>query len=236
MKKSILLLLTTLLCFGLAACAEQKTPSSVSGQSSQQEELDTQGTTEVADDASTPEDSQPEESDTTSSAEVADAASTPEDSQQEEPDTQSSAEVEKSPSTDLQEPQSDAEDAETPESQERKLKMTVDGQELDVTLYDTPASNALYDLLPLTLTFEDFNDTEKIAYLETQLPTEGEPDEFDPDVGDLCLYAPWGNLSIFYQDYRTSNGLISLGHLDSGVDVIANMQGNFSVTLSKDEN
>ena len=213
MKKSILLLLTTLLCFGLAACAEPKTASSVSGQSSQQEELDTQSSTEVAD-----------------------AASVSEDSQQEESDTPSSVEVEKSPSTDLQEPQSTSEDAETPESQERKLKMTVDGQELDVTLYDTPAANALYALLPLTLTFEDFGYTEKIAYLETQLPTEGEPDEFDPDVGDLCLYAPWGNLSIFYQDYRTSNGLISLGHLDSGMDVIANMQGNFSVTLSKDEN
>ena len=236
MKKSILLLLTTLLCFGLAACAEQKTTPPVSGQSSQQEESDTQSTTEVADAASTPEDSQQEESDSQSTTEVADAASTPEDSQQEELDTQSSAEVEKSPSTDLQEPQSTSEDTEAAESQGRKLKMTVDGQELDVTLYDTPAANALYDLLPLTLTFEDFNKTEKIAYLETQLPTEGEPDEFDPDVGDLCLYEPWGNLSIFYQDYRTSNGLISLGHLDSSVDVIANMQGNFSVTLSKDEN
>lgn len=213
MKKSILLLLTTLLCFGLAACAEPKTASSVSGQSSQQEEPDSQSTTEVAD-----------------------AASTPEDSQQEESDTPSSVEVEKSPSTDLQEPQSDAEDTEAPESQGRKLKMTVDGQELDVTLYDTPAANALYDLLPLTLTFEDFGHTEKIAYLETQLPTEGEPNEFDPDVGDLCLYAPWGNLSIFYQDFRNSNGLISLGHIDSGMDVIANMQGNFSVTLSKNEN
>ena len=236
MKKSILLLLTTLLCFGLAACAEQKTTPPVSGQSSQQEELDTQSSTEVANAASVSEDSQQEELDTQSSTEVADAASTPEDSQQEELDTQSSAEVEKSPSTDLQEPQSTSEDTEAPESQGRKLKMTVDGQELDVTLYDTPAANALYDLLPLTLTFEDFNKTEKIAYLETQLPTEGEPDEFDPDVGDLCLYEPWGNLSIFYQDYRTSNGLISLGHLDSGVDVITNMQGNFSVTLSKDEN
>ena len=236
MKKSILLLLTTLLCFGLAACAEPKTASSVSGQSSQQEEPDSQSTTEVADAASTPEDSQQEELDTQNSTKVVDAASTPEDSQQEESDTPSSVEVEKSPSTDLQEPQSTSEDAETPEPQERKLKMAVDGQELDVTLYDTPAANALYDLLPLTLTFEDFGYTEKIAYLETQLPTKGEPDEFDPDVGDLCLYAPWGNLSIFYQDYRTSNGLISLGHLDSGMDVIANMQGNFSVTLSKDEN
>lgn len=141
--------------------------------------------------------------------------------------------MKKSQSTNLQELQSDSEDTEAPESQERKLKMLVDGQELDVTLYDTPAANALYDMLPLTLTFEDFGHTEKIAYLETQLPTEGEPDEFDPDVGDLCLYAPWGNLSIFYQDFRNSNGLISLGHIDSGMDVIANMQGNFSVTLSK---
>lgn len=157
-------------------------------------------------------------------------------SQQEVSETQISAEIEKSQSTDLQELQSNSEDTEAPESQERKLKMLVDGQELDVTLYDTPAANALYDMLPLTLTFEDFGYTEKIAYLETQLPTEGEPDEFDPDIGDLCLYAPWGNLSIFYQDFRNSNGLISLGHIDSGMDVIANMQGDFSVTLSKNEN
>lgn len=210
MKKGILLFLTTLLCLGLTACTEQKTTPPVSGQSSQQEVPETQ-----------------------SSAEIADAASTLEDSQQEESDTQSGAKIEKNQSTDLQELQSDSEDTEAPESQERKLKMLVDEQELDVTLYDTPAANALYDMLPLTLTFEDFNNTEKIAYLETQLPAEGEPDEFDPDVGDLCLYAPWGNLSIFYQDFRNSNGLISLGHIDSGMDVIANMQGNFSVTLSK---
>lgn len=213
MKKGILLFLTTLLCLGLTACTEQKTTPPVSRQSSQQEVPETQ-----------------------SSAEIADAASTLEDSQQEESDTQSGAIIEKSQSTDLQELQSDSEDTEAPESQERKLKMLVDEQELDVTLYDTPAANALYDMLPLTLTFEDFGHTEKIAYLETQLPTEGEPDEFDPDIGDLCLYAPWGNLSIFYQDFRNSNGLISLGHIDSGMDVISNMQGNFSVILSKNEN
>ena len=142
MKKGILLFLTTLLCLGLTACTEQKTTPPVSGQSSQQEEPDTQ-----------------------SSAEVTDAASTSKDSHQEEPDTQSSTEVEKSQSTNLQELQSDSEDTEAPESQERKLKMLVDEQELDVTLYDTPAANALYDMLPLTLTFEDFGHTEKIAYL-----------------------------------------------------------------------
>ncbi|WP_195976235.1 cyclophilin-like fold protein [Hydrogeniiclostridium mannosilyticum] len=121
-----------------------------------------------------------------------------------------------------------------PAATERKLKMTIDGQEILITLYDTPAANALYDMLPLELTFEDFNGIEKIAYMDNELPTEGEPSEFDPDVGDLCLYAPWGNLSIFYKDFRNSNGLISLGHIDSGIELIQSMQEDFSATLSKD--
>ena len=90
-------------------------------------------------------------------------------------------------------------------------------------------------MLPLELTFEDFNGIEKIAYMDNELPTEGEPNEFDPDVGDLCLYAPWGNLSIFYKDFRSSNGLISLGHIDSGMDILSNISDTFSATLEKIE-
>ena len=70
------------------------------------------------------------------------------------------------------------------ENKERKLKMIIEGQEIGNTLYDTPAANALYDMLPLDLynmlplelTFEDFNSVEKISYLEQSLTTEGEPD------------------------------------------------------------
>lgn len=88
-------------------------------------------------------------------------------------------------------------------------------------------------MLPLGLTFEDFNSIEKIANIDRELPIDGEPNEFDPDVGDLCLYAPWGNLSIFYKDFRNSNALISLGHIDSGMDVMSGMNENFSVLLEK---
>lgn len=190
MKKGVLLFLSVLLCLGLAACAEQKTSSSVSEQGSGQEQSDIQNSIEASENQS--------------------------DNSQ-EPESSSN----------------NTETPETPETGERKVKVTIDGREFDATLYDTPAANALYDMLPLELTFEDFNGIEKIAYMDNELPTEGEPDEFDPDVGDLCLYAPWGNLSIFYKDFRNSNGLISLGHMDSGIEVISNMQGNFSVTLSK---
>lgn len=157
-------------------------------------------------------------------------------STQEQPDTQNNTEATENQSTSSQAAEPSSNNTETPETGERKVKLTVDGQEFDVTLYDTPAANALYDMLPLELTFEDFNGIEKIAYMDNELPTEGEPSKFDPDVGDLCLYAPWGNLSIFYKDFRNSNGLISLGHIDSGMDLIAKMNSDFSATLEKTEN
>ena len=59
-------------------------------------------------------------------------------------------------------------------------KLTINGQEFAVTLYDTPAANALYELLPLELTFADFNGIEKIAYMEDELPTAGELAAFNP--------------------------------------------------------
>ena len=85
----------------------------------------------------------------------------------------------------------------------------------------------------MELNFSDYNGTEKIAYPPDTLPTEGEPDGCDPDVGDLCLYAPWGNLCIFYQDFRYSQSLIRLGHVESGMDVLAGMSGDFTVTLER---
>lgn len=159
-------------------------------------------------------------------------------SQQEQSDIQNSTEVSENESINLQEPvlSSNTETQGTTETEEQKVKLTINEKEFDVTLYDTPAANALYNMLPLELTFEDFNGIEKITYMDYELPTEGEPDEFDPDVGDLCLYAPWGNLSIFYKDFRNSNGLISLGHIDSGMEMIGSMNEDFSATLSKDEN
>ena len=152
---------------------------------------------------------------------------------QEELNTQSFANNSSDEANNSQAHEASETNMEMSEMTKRKLKMTIDGQEILITLYDTPAANALYNMLPLTLTFKDFNNTEKIAYMDHELSIEGEPDEFDPSVGDLCLYVPWGNLTIFYRDFQSSNGLISLGHIDSGIELIENMQDNVSVTLSK---
>lgn len=117
------------------------------------------------------------------------------------------------------------------EKTQKTIKLIVGEQEFPAVLYDSPAANALYARLPLTLTFEDFNGIEKIAYMDDKLPTAGEKQEFDPNVGDLCLYAPWGNLSLFYKDFRKSQGLISLGQLNAGIEFFAEQNSDFTVRI-----
>jgi hypothetical protein len=98
---------------------------------------------------------------------------------------------------------------------------------------DNPTSKDFLSLLPLSLTFEDYATTEKISYLPRVLSLEGAPSGNDPDLGDLTLYAPWGNLAIFYKDRGYANGLIILGHIESGIEKLANMNGNFTVSVEK---
>ena len=103
----------------------------------------------------------------------------------------------------------------------RSIRFSLDdGSEIIVQLNDNPAAEALYEMLPLELSFEDFNSTEKIAYLTEEIPSDGSPDQCDPDVGSLCYYIPWGNLCFFYQDFRPSASLIPLGQVEAGAEFL----------------
>ena len=84
-----------------------------------------------------------------------------------------------------------------------------------------------------TLTFEDYNSTEKIATLPNELSTEGQPSGYTPEIGDFAYYAPWGNISVFYKDFRYSNSLYKLGTIESGTEIFANMNNDFEVTIER---
>lgn len=111
------------------------------------------------------------------------------------------------------------------------IKMIFKEEEILVNLYDNPTSRDFLSLLPLTLTFEDYAGTEKISYLSRKLSTEDAPTGFDPSVGDVTLYAPWGNLAIFYQDFGYAAGLVPLGRIDAGIEKLAEIQGDFTVLI-----
>lgn len=112
-----------------------------------------------------------------------------------------------------------------------KLKVTVDDTELTATLLDNPTSRDLLTMLPLTLTFNDYNSTEKISYPPRSLSTEDAPTGYEPSAGDITVYAPWGNIAIFYKDFRYGDGLIPLGSFDSGIEMLAEINDDFTMTI-----
>lgn len=124
----------------------------------------------------------------------------------------------------------------TPAQQARamKISMDVNGTPVTATLDDNATSRDFIALLPLTLTLEDYNGTEKISDLSKKLSTTGAPEGVEPSVGDIAYYAPWGNLAIFYKDFRYSPGLVKLGRIDSGADAFRG-PGTLRVTIQKRE-
>jgi hypothetical protein len=106
------------------------------------------------------------------------------------------------------------------EASTMKIRLTFDGKAVGATLLDNATARDLFSLLPITLTLEDYNSTEKIGYPPRKLSTAGAPAGVDPSVGDIAYYAPWGNLAIFYKDFEYSRGLIGLGRIDSGVEAL----------------
>jgi hypothetical protein len=101
-----------------------------------------------------------------------------------------------------------------------KIKINIDGTPLTATLLDSPATRDFIAMLPLDLVLKDYAKTEKISDLPGKLTTVGSPDGVKPAAGDITFYAPWGNLAIFYRDFSYSQGLVKLGTMDSGAELL----------------
>jgi len=116
------------------------------------------------------------------------------------------------------------------ETQDMKIQLTVAGHTLTATLDDNPTARDFVSLLPLTIVLEDYAGTEKIAYLSRKLSREGAPAGIDPGVGDITYYAPWGNLALFYKDFGYAKGLIKIGSIDDGMEILG-VSGSIEVTI-----
>jgi hypothetical protein len=111
-----------------------------------------------------------------------------------------------------------------------KINIDVEGTTITATLDDSPAARDFASLLPLMLTLEDYNSTEKISDLPRKLSTQDAPAGIDPSPGDITYYAPWGNLAIFYKDFGYSSGLVKLGAIVTGGEAL-NVPGPVKATI-----
>ena len=114
---------------------------------------------------------------------------------------------------------------------ETRVRLSWSGNEALISLEDNATTRDLISRLPMTVTFEDFNNTEKIAYMDNDLTVDDTARGCDPDKGTVALYVPWGNLSIFYENWSASNDLVTMGRVESGLDSFASMTSDFEVTI-----
>lgn len=117
------------------------------------------------------------------------------------------------------------------EPTDMRIRMTFDGRTMTATLYDNPSARDFYSMLPLDLTIEDYSNDEKIAYLPRKLIEEGSGPFGNERPYDLCYFVPWGNLAMFYADYRHP-GLIRLGRFDEGYEAL-HVPGEFPLRIER---
>ena len=118
-------------------------------------------------------------------------------------------------------------------STNKRIKLSFDNEELYVTLEHNNSTQDFLKMLPLTIKFEDYNNTEKIAMLDTKLDTTDAPSGYNPQIGDFAYYAPWGNLSVFYKNFRYSNSLIKLGTFENGIDKMKNIVDGTEIKIEE---
>lgn len=115
-----------------------------------------------------------------------------------------------------------------------KIKVTFEGHSFTASLFDNPSARDLASMLPLDLKIEDYSNNEKITYLPRKLTTEGSRPFDNERPGDLCYYAPWGDVVFFYAPYRYSSGLIRLGRLDGDIQPLLT-RGEFPLRIERAE-
>ena len=100
-------------------------------------------------------------------------------------------------------------------AQTMQIQLEFEGKYVKWELEDNEASSEFVAQLPLSLEFSDYVGKEKIAHLPKPLSVKNTAG-YNPQIGDLFYFAPWGNIGIFYAKQPPYNGLVYLGKvLDS---------------------
>ncbi len=128
-------------------------------------------------------------------------------------------------------------DGSTPTYSGEKLKLTVDGEEIIIAMYDNTAVDAFLERLPLeNLSFFDLSGIEKPIQQPNEPFSLGDEEPgYAPIAGEMVIYRPWGNFTIFYGDFRHSDELVPLGKVESGLEILAGMEEDFTGTLEQME-
>jgi hypothetical protein len=114
-----------------------------------------------------------------------------------------------------------------------RIKVRIGERIYTASMFDNSAANDLISLLPLTLTFRDYNGQEKVSPSPRALKMQGLPKGDDPEINDLGYYAPSGVLVLYYSDVGYWEGIVRLGRFDQSIEEIRAIPDGFRVTIER---
>ena len=122
-------------------------------------------------------------------------------------------------------------------NEKMKVLMKVNGKNYNVELLKTKAAKDFYNMLPLKMKLTDYARAEKVSDLgkKFNLDISDSPKSSAGKPGDISLYAPWGNIAIFYNNGPYASGLVKLGHILEGGKWLEEYKNDFEVTFEKNE-
>jgi hypothetical protein len=118
-----------------------------------------------------------------------------------------------------------------PATGETQIRVIIGDTILTGRLWNNATARDLIAQLPLTLTFRDFNELEKISQLPRKLSMDGVPAGDDPFPRDIGYYAPTGDLVFYYGDVGYFNGIVRIGQFDGNMDAITSQTGDFAAKI-----
>lgn len=118
-------------------------------------------------------------------------------------------------------------------SEKYKILLSWDTGSAEMSLYDNQTAKDLYSRLPLEVSIEDYNGTEKIIRFDDKLEEDSTAKGLEPTAGDVAVYAPWGNIAVFYKPFGYSDDLIKLGKVENGLDALSEISDGTKVTVTK---
>lgn len=114
-----------------------------------------------------------------------------------------------------------------------KIKLSFDNKEVIILIYDNEVSKQLLQLLPNNFKFRDFANQEKITDFEKPLNLKDAKRGMIATAGKMFIYAPWGNMGIFYKDVdnKIDKNLIPLGEVVSGLEFLSSQKSDFEAKI-----
>jgi hypothetical protein len=115
-----------------------------------------------------------------------------------------------------------------------RIRLRIGDDVATATLEDSAPARDFAAMLPTTIRMQDLLGREKPGRLPRQLSIEGASREFDYQVGELAYWPPGNEIAIFYADDGQAipqPGLVRLGTIDTGLEVIAAAGNDFELTI-----